>query len=887
MKKKKYLYASFIAAITISLFLIFLFLKNPKNDEPIDELYLSPDEQTELLSLQNNEYVIGILEGDEISEFIMTNITDKLQLNYTIQYYNELSLLLDDVQSGNVDFASSITFSEERSLLFDFSSPVNLQNVYLVSYDKSILENLSGKTIGVARDSIFESLLDENYYNVNVVYYDTYDEFFAMINNGEVDGSIGISLVFEDALRQGMNAVLLNDEIPITPASIITEPNINETLMSFFSRYAMTKEYQSALIQFKETFYHEINKAVLDEKMELYFINNNIELAIKFENNPPFSYYEKDGTNSGVFADTLFSICDLLEISCEVTSSSSETWGSMYNDLLSAEIDVLAPVTKTAERTQLLNFSDEILTSNYVILNRIDYDKTGYDSVYQLLYEKIGTIRNDVKHEYLRKLFPNKEFVYFDTNNDLIKGLSNGEVDYIIFNEFAYFEYIAGTRDFSIEINEKMGTLFSREICFAFPNNIEGEHLAEIFSLALEVTDVEKIINHYILNLTIADYIQQANRVNNLIIVILIVVSVSLSSTVFVFFRHNLKLRYTASHDSLLKLYNRKYYFEQLKKLNQIKYYPLGIMMLDVNGLKIINDAFGHTVGDDALKMLGNTLKSIFEEKDIVSRIGGDEFTILLPNTSAQKLQGYKDHIKAIIKTLRIENIELSLAIGYELITNASQNIDDIQKQAENHMYRHKTTEGSSVRNRAINAILVTLTDKYETERRHSAEVSHLCKLIGIEMNLREDEIKELEQAGLFHDIGKISIPDSILNKPAKLTNEEFQIIKSHTEIGYQILRAADEYSDLAIHALHHHERWDGNGYPAGLKGADIPLFSRIICVVDAYEAMTADRPYREKLSQEYAISEIIKCSGSQFDPEIAQLFVEKVLKQDSVTNEV
>ena len=338
-------------------------------------------------------------------------------------------------------------------------------------------------------------------------------------------------------------------------------------------------------------------------------------------------------------------------------------------------------------------------------------------------------------------------------------------------------------------------------------------------------------------------------------------------------------LEYLSNNDNLTDLHNRHYYFEQFSKLNKPIYFPLGIMMIDVNGLKIINDALGHTIGDIALKMLAGVLKETFEQKDIVSRIGGDEFTVLIPNTSAEKLQAYKEHIVAIVKTLRVENIELSLAIGYELKKSTTEDIDDIQKLAENDMYRHKSTEGSSVRSHAINAILQALTDKYDTERVHSERVSHLCKLVGQQLKLSTDEIKELEQAGMFHDIGKISIPDSILNKPGKLTDEEYDVIKTHTEVGYQILRAADEYSDLAIHALHHHERWDGKGYPSGMKGNDIPLFSRIICVVDAYEAMTADRPYRKKLSDEYAVSEIIKCSGSQFDPKIAKIFVEKILK--------
>jgi diguanylate cyclase (GGDEF)-like protein/putative nucleotidyltransferase with HDIG domain len=302
-------------------------------------------------------------------------------------------------------------------------------------------------------------------------------------------------------------------------------------------------------------------------------------------------------------------------------------------------------------------------------------------------------------------------------------------------------------------------------------------------------------------------------------------------------------------------------------------------MMMDVNGLKIINDAFGHGIGDSALKMIGNALKDTFKEKDIVSRIGGDEFAVLLPNTTRNKLQEYNEQIVSKVKTLKVKNVELSLAVGYEFKKSISEEIDDILELAENRMYSHKTTEGTSVRGRAINAILETLTDKYDIEREHSQRVSQISVLIAKALTLmRAADIKGLEQAGLFHDIGKISIPDKILNKPGKLTNEEYDIIKTHTEVGYQILRAADEYSGLAIHALHHHEHWDGSGYPKGLKGKDIPLFSRIICVADAYDAMTSDRPYRKKMSEEFAISEIKKCSGTQFDPKIANIFLEKVV---------
>ncbi len=318
---------------------------------------------------------------------------------------------------------------------------------------------------------------------------------------------------------------------------------------------------------------------------------------------------------------------------------------------------------------------------------------------------------------------------------------------------------------------------------------------------------------------------------------------------------------------------------EQFIRLDDPQYYPLGLMMFDVNGLKIINDALGHKTGDVALKLIAEFLRKSFDSKDVVARIGGDEFAVILPNTSVERLHKYKEDIVAVVKTKTIGKIELSIAVGYECKTSSAEGIDELQRAAEDRMYRHKTTIGASVRSRTINAILVTLTDKFANERRHSLRVGDLCKRIGTQLKLEEDEIKELEQVGLFHDIGKISIPDSVLNKPGKLSPEEFEIIKTHTEFGYQILRAADEYSDLAIHALHHHERWDGGGYPGGLKGTDIPLFSRITAIADAYEAMTANRSYRGKMSKEYAVSEIIKWSGKQFDPAIAKVFVQKVLR--------
>jgi diguanylate cyclase (GGDEF)-like protein/PAS domain S-box-containing protein len=336
---------------------------------------------------------------------------------------------------------------------------------------------------------------------------------------------------------------------------------------------------------------------------------------------------------------------------------------------------------------------------------------------------------------------------------------------------------------------------------------------------------------------------------------------------------------HTSNHDYLTKLPNRRYFEEMLNHFNQKAYYPLSIVMLDLDGLKIINDAFGHEKGNDALIKVANIINDIRCEYGFAARIGGDEFIILCPNKDESHVSEMKRLLFEKVNLIKIEDFKFSLSFGYSIKSDDSKNIDEIIKEAEDNMYSNKVLHGQTARNESVMSILHTLKDKYNEERIHSDKVSFYCKRMGEVLGLDEDHVKELEIAGLMHDIGKITIPDSILDKPDKLTSDEWKIMKTHTINGYNILRSADKYSRLAEYALTHHERWDGNGYPNGLHGENIPLFSRIISISDAFEAMTADRPYRKALSQEIAIAELIRCSGSQFDPRLVNIFINDVIQ--------
>ena len=332
-----------------------------------------------------------------------------------------------------------------------------------------------------------------------------------------------------------------------------------------------------------------------------------------------------------------------------------------------------------------------------------------------------------------------------------------------------------------------------------------------------------------------------------------------------------LKLTYK---DQLTGLYNRRYYEEQIEKLSGSEFLPLAIIMVDVNGLKLTNDAFGHHIGDELLKKVAKNLISCDSKGGFACRVGGDEFLMVFPNTDENEAEYLVDKLYELVSAEKLENIVISISAGLQVRTDVSQSIRDTLIKAENHMFRKKIVESQSMRNQTVNIIMQTLSEKNEREKRHSGEVAKWAKEIGVSMGLSVQKVKEIELAGLLHDIGKIAIKEDILNKPGKLTEEEYDEIKRHPESGYHILKSVDEYSSLAQCVLEHHERFDGKGYPKGIKGSQISLIARIISVADAFEAMIAQRPYRKSLTEEMAIEEIKKNANTQFDPEVVTAFL-------------
>jgi diguanylate cyclase (GGDEF)-like protein len=352
------------------------------------------------------------------------------------------------------------------------------------------------------------------------------------------------------------------------------------------------------------------------------------------------------------------------------------------------------------------------------------------------------------------------------------------------------------------------------------------------------------------------------------------------------------RLAQIAITDPLTGLRNHRAFHEDLaRNLHRVGRtgIPVSLVMLDLDRLKEVNDTLGHQAGDERLQALADAITATERGSDCAYRIGGDEFAVILDGVRAWNALEFVQRLRTTLQTGTLgADVSASAGISEALVFMPK---DSLIREADLALMATKRSgqatgiyapdmEPDAVRVGAgeddhhtrmlAGALALAVDAKDSYTRSHCQTVSQLCVMIAAEMNLDAERLSRIRVAGLLHDVGKIGVPDAILNKPAKLTDEEYEQIKAHALLGYDIVSAAD----LPIEARwvrHHHERYDGDGYPDKLAGEDIPLESRIIGVADAYEAMTSDRPYREAPGQEYAISELRRHAGTQFDRQAAE----------------
>lgn len=338
---------------------------------------------------------------------------------------------------------------------------------------------------------------------------------------------------------------------------------------------------------------------------------------------------------------------------------------------------------------------------------------------------------------------------------------------------------------------------------------------------------------------------------------------------------------YLSYHDQLTGLYNRRFYEEELRRLDTERNLPITLVMADVNGLKLTNDAFGHHAGDQMLINIAEIIKNECRTDDIVSRTGGDEFVILLPKTDFAAAEKIVNRINSKIAKVRMNHAVCSASFGWATKKDPSIDIKGIHIIAEDIMYKRKLSESNSMKNETLKVISRTLFAKNKKEQRHCERVGELCMAIGEALEMSTDDLNEIKTAGLLHDIGMIGIDAKLLGRHGELNGIELLEFKRHPEIGYQILRSVNEFAPIAEHVLYHHERIDGNGYPRGLHGEEIPLQSKIISIADYYDAIAGGSKTKES-KERNAVEGLRENAGTRFDKKIVEIFIEKVLGMSS-----
>lgn len=337
-------------------------------------------------------------------------------------------------------------------------------------------------------------------------------------------------------------------------------------------------------------------------------------------------------------------------------------------------------------------------------------------------------------------------------------------------------------------------------------------------------------------------------------------------------------------YDSLTKLYNRKFFDNLLTRVNHDLLKPVSIVILDINGLGYLNTILGYHMGDELLEKTSDFLRKACIDTDVISRTGSSEFTILMTSTKEEQAYGTAENIKRQFNNL--EHGDLTLSVGVAQMPPKEDNIYTVLQTARKNLILDKMMDRNSNGNNIVSMLMDTLSAFSREAVDHSDRLKNMALSFGRMLGLSPPELSRLAIAAQLHDVGKIGIPDSILKKKEKLDEQDMELIRRHSEVGYNIVKAIAFLDEVAIDVLQHHECYDGTGYPEGLRGEEITLNARIINIVDSFDAMTHDSVYASAKTVEEAVNELCRKSGTQYDPHLITEFVKEITNRIARKNE-
>lgn len=610
------------------------------------------------------------------------------------------------------------------------------------------------------------------------------------------------------------------------------------------------------------------------------------------ENYPPYSFRNGKGELQGLSIDLWRLYAQKTGTTVDLTGMA---WSDAYHAMVDGHFDVIDTISYNGERAALLLFTEPYVTMNVTVFVRSEL--TGVSSFESLSGFRIGAKKSDNAIRRLEQLGLSVAREY-PSAEALVLGAAAGEVDAFVSGEPSakYYMFLHGLQR-AFRVGE---TLYTGEFRRAVPINSPAllDQIQRGFGL-ISLRERENIQKHwYGSPLPAPVWVRNAMVAGGIAAGAMLLLAVwivslrrvvrektkALSMLLDGEREHAEQLAIQNVTDGLTGLRNRLWYEKELLRLAAEPPVDFGVVMCDLDGLKLVNDTIGHAMGDRFLREASRCLIEAFPPQADISRIGGDEFLILCADTTTAGLEAARMKTgKLLRERFGLEYADLvSLSFGICWDAGPACDVPAMIREADLRMLRAKLHRHQSMRSDLVVMLRQMLKARDFVTQDHGRRSGRLCDRIGRRFGFHDGQLADLRLLATFHDIGKIGIPDAILMKPSPLTPDEYEVMKTHPSIGMRIAQSAVELQPIADFILKHHERWDGKGYPLGLAGESIPLQCRILAVVDAFDAMTNDRPYRAALPESEALLELSRCAGTQFDPQIVGMFHEAIAQADT-----
>lgn len=621
-------------------------------------------------------YIVAIKKHDVTSAVLFDTLAKKFNLTIEYKQYNNLDEALNSVIKGKSDFAANITYTEARAKLVNYSSPTNISYTYFYSLDG--FHNTKTKRAAVSKSTIFGHLLKTYNPKIEQVEFSDVKEAIQLLKNHDVDAIIdGVDLL-EPMLENGINAYLLNSNYMIKPSSIISSKKIPLNLLKQYSDYLLTEEIQQYIRKTLEDYQFTIRQQALRKEVEKSTLNKDNVLNIRLENLPPYTQYQDDGSVKGISHDVIFQACSLLELNCRLQSSAQESWVHMYQDFLEKKFDILSPIAISSPREKLFYLSKPYYAPKIFMVKRKDYKKGFYQSVSDLISERIGIIENDFFDELLSQYLPKKRFIYFSTQEELINALLSNEIDYFALEESSVYALLNHYNDDDDELIEKdrdIGSFHTIKISIAFNKTEQGKLLVNFFNQAIDLIDTRKIAHKYD---TLSSWSINVNKNHVNLYTIYIFVSF-----VIAIFGITIYLYRLSNIDRLTGLHNRR----SMTRKYQDQINPnLTLIYLDINEFKPINDQQGHDIGDLVLKQLSMKIKNTWKGHSY--RIGGDEFILigLVDSNELNKIIQYLERF-TLLNPRTKQTLLITTSMGISVSRKQKTQINEVIHSTDQAMY--------------------------------------------------------------------------------------------------------------------------------------------------------------------------------------------------------